>query len=50
MAAKPEPLPPLFKADSATLAFYATKDGKLNVTYQGWESGKVVPGGTIPES
>ena len=30
MAAKCEPLPPLFKADSATLAFYATKDGNID--------------------
>src|SRR6516164_7237630 len=26
---------PLFKADSATLSFYATKDGRITVTYQG---------------
>jgi hypothetical protein len=25
--------PPLFKADSATLSFYATKDGKISVSY-----------------
>jgi hypothetical protein len=27
----------LFKADSATLSFYATKDGKVSVSYQGWD-------------
>src|SRR6516162_6602573 len=26
---------PLFKADSATLSFYATKSGRITVTYQG---------------
>ena len=50
MAAKSYPLPPLFKADSATLAFYASKDGKLTVTYQGWDASKGVLGGTISES
>ena len=45
MAAKPDPLPPLFKAGSATRAFYASNDGKLTVTYQGWDA---VLGGTIP--
>jgi hypothetical protein len=33
---------PLFKADSATLSFYATKDGKITVSYQGWDQSKVV--------
>ena len=33
---------PLFKADSATLSFYATKDGRITVTYQGWDQSKVV--------
>jgi hypothetical protein len=33
---------PLFKADSATLSFYATKDGKVSVSYQGWDQSKVV--------
>jgi hypothetical protein len=33
---------PLFKADSATLSFYATKDGKVSVSYQGWDQNKVV--------
>src|SRR5262249_1552835 len=30
MTAKSEPIQPLFKADSATLAFYASKDGKID--------------------
>ena len=29
-------------ADSATLSFYATKDGKVTVSYQGWDQSKVV--------
>jgi hypothetical protein len=33
---------PLFKADNATLSFYATKDGKISVSYQGWDQSKVV--------
>jgi len=33
---------PLFKADSATLSFYATKDGKISVSYQGWDASKTV--------
>jgi hypothetical protein len=35
MTEKSTPIPPLFKADSATLAFSATKDGKIRVTYIG---------------
>jgi hypothetical protein len=35
-------IPPLFKADSATLSFYATKDGRITVAYQGWDQSKVV--------
>jgi hypothetical protein len=42
MSVKTPPIPPLFKADKATLAFSATKDGKVTVTYQGWEDHKVV--------
>ena len=26
----------------ATLSFYATKDGRITVTYQGWDQSKVV--------
>jgi hypothetical protein len=33
---------PLFKADNATFSFYATKDGRITVTYQGWDQSKVV--------
>jgi hypothetical protein len=42
MVAKTPPIPPLFKADTATLAFSASKDGKVTVTYQGWDDRKVV--------
>ena len=35
-------IPPLLKADRVTLAVEATKDGKLRVTYQGWDDAKVV--------
>src|SRR6516162_4486630 len=28
----PVEIPPLFKADNATLSFYSTKDGKISVT------------------
>jgi hypothetical protein len=31
---------PLFKADNATLSFYATRDGKISVSYQGWDATK----------
>ena len=34
--------PQLFKADNATLSFYATKDGKITVSYQGWDATKTV--------
>jgi hypothetical protein len=33
---------PLFKADSATLSFYASKDGKISVSFSGWDANKVV--------
>jgi hypothetical protein len=36
---------PLFKADSATLSFYATKEGKISVSYQGWDQSKTVLAG-----
>ena len=38
---------PLFKADNATLSFYATKDGKISVSYQGWDQSKTVLAGQI---
>jgi hypothetical protein len=28
--------------DNATLSFYATKDGKISVSYQGWDATKTV--------
>jgi hypothetical protein len=33
---------PLFKCDSATLSFYASKDGKITVSFSGWDASKVV--------
>ena len=36
---------PLFKADNATLSFYSTKDGKISVSYQGWDQSKTVLAG-----
>jgi hypothetical protein len=42
MTKKSTPIPPLFKADSATLAFSATKDGKVSVSYQGLDDHRVV--------
>jgi hypothetical protein len=36
---------PLFKADNATLSFYATKDGKVSVSYKGWDASKTVLAG-----
>jgi hypothetical protein len=42
MVAKTPPIPPLFKVDSATLVFSASKDGKVNVNYAGWDDRKVV--------
>jgi hypothetical protein len=35
MALNSAPIPPLLKEDTATLAFSASKDGKLRVTYAG---------------
>ena len=46
---KTPPIPPLFKADTATLAFSASKDGKLTVNYQNWDSSKVVLEGQVFE-
>jgi hypothetical protein len=37
-----------FKADNATLSFYATKDGKISISYQGWDQSKtVLEGATV---
>jgi hypothetical protein len=36
---QPTEMAPLFKADNATLSFYATKDGKISISYQGWDQG-----------
>src|SRR6516164_10026130 len=35
---QPSEIAPLFKADSVTPSFYATKDGKISVSYQGWDA------------
>jgi hypothetical protein len=32
-----EIIPPYFKAENATLSFYASKDGKISVSYQDWD-------------
>ena len=32
---------PLFKADNATLSFYSAKDGKISVSYQGWDRARL---------
>jgi hypothetical protein len=32
---------PLFKCDSATFSFYASKDGKITVSFSGWDASKV---------
>ena len=45
---QPPEIAPLFKADNATLSFYATKDGKISINYQGWDQSKtVLEGATV---
>jgi hypothetical protein len=34
--------PPLFKADTANLAFSADKEGRVRIVYSGWEDAKVL--------
>ena len=46
MPQKPE-IPPLLKADKATLTFYADKMGKISVAYQGWDGNRVVLGSQV---
>jgi hypothetical protein len=46
---KPPSIAPLFKADSATLTFYASKDGKVSVSFQGWDDKKAVLDGEVFE-
>ena len=41
--------PALFKADTATLTFYATAEGKLKVVYAGWDEAKIVLPGCVFE-
>jgi hypothetical protein len=38
-------IPPLFKADTATVTCARHVDGKIRVTYGGWDDAKVVPVG-----
>jgi hypothetical protein len=40
VAAPPRGIPPLFKADSANLTVWASKDGKLRMVYGGWDDAK----------
>jgi hypothetical protein len=42
MPSKTPSIPPLFKADAATLSFYGSKTGAISVSYQGWDASKVV--------
>jgi hypothetical protein len=42
MSSKNPPIPPLFKADAATLSFYGSKTGAISMSYQGWDASKVV--------
>jgi hypothetical protein len=41
MASNSAAIAPLLKAETATLAFSASKDGKLRVVYAGWDDAKV---------
>jgi hypothetical protein len=36
------PIPPIFIADSVSLAVSREKDGKLRLIYAGWDDAKVV--------
>jgi hypothetical protein len=38
---KTREISPLFKCDSATLSFYASKGGKITVSFSGWDASKV---------
>jgi hypothetical protein len=49
MAQNSAPIPPLFKAENATLAFSASKDGKLRVTYAGWDDARACASGAMVE-
>jgi hypothetical protein len=40
MASNSAPIAPLLKADTATLTFSASKDGKLRVTYAEWDDAR----------
>lgn len=45
----PAAIPPLFKADTATLTFAKQADGKIRVNYASWEDAKVVQPGEVFE-
>jgi hypothetical protein len=49
MASNSPPIPPLLKADTATLAFSASKDGKLRVTYAEWDDARPCASGAMVE-
>ena len=44
---QPTAIAPLFKADNATLSFYSANDGKISVSYQGWDATKTVLAATV---
>jgi hypothetical protein len=39
---------PLFKCDSSTLSFYTPKDGKISMSFSGWEQNRAVLEGAKP--
>ena len=41
--------PPLFKADTANLAFSADKEGKVRMVYSGWDDPEVLLPGEVLE-
>ena len=41
--------PPLFRADTANLAFSADKEGKVRIVYAGWDDAKVLTPGEVLE-
>ena len=42
-------IPPLFKADTATLTFSKQANGQVRVVYAGWDDNKVVLEGQVFE-
>jgi hypothetical protein len=49
MESKTDQIPPLLKADTATLAFSASKDGKIRVTYAEWDDARACASGAMVE-